>query len=64
MQLHYCLGLINYHTKSDKVRALQDFEKFVESVAKDKFEFQQERAAAYIQGIKKDLSTDKERGKA
>ena len=55
VQLYYCLGVINYYAKEDKIRSLKDFEKFLEEVPSDKFEFQQERSAGIIEKIRKEL---------
>jgi tetratricopeptide (TPR) repeat protein len=57
IQLSYCLGLINYMVKNDYVRALKDFEKFLENVIGQNFEFQQDRARKYVEDINKMLKT-------
>jgi hypothetical protein len=57
IQLSFCLGLINYRVKNDNVRALKDFEKFIENVPEKDFEFQQDSARNYIEEIKKILET-------
>ena len=52
IQLHFCLGLVNFLGKGDYARALQDFEKFLEAASKEQFEEQIRLAEAYIGNIR------------
>jgi len=58
VQLHFCLGLINFFGKQDWARANQDLEKFVALATKDEFAVQVKLAKAYIGTIKGELKRD------
>jgi tetratricopeptide (TPR) repeat protein len=58
VQLYYCLGLINYHAKGDKVRAMQDFKKFLDVVPAASYEIQRSRASKYVDDIMKGVKED------
>ena len=47
-QLHFCLGLINWHAKHDKVQAVQDFEAFLATPQATLFPDEQKLAEAYV----------------
>jgi len=59
IQLHFCLGLINYHAKSDYASAASDFREFLAKLKEDGFPRQAVVArelladcAAKIKGVK------------
>ena len=54
VQLHFCLGFVNYGGKGDKLQALQDFEKFIEITPNGKFIEAQGIAKSYIETISKE----------
>lgn len=62
VQLHFCLGLLNFFSKGDNARALQDFERFLEVTSPDQFCEERRRAEAYIQNIHGHLETAKSGG--
>ncbi len=47
-QLHYCLGFFNWKAKGDLVRALKDFEKFLELRHEDEFNKERELAEKWM----------------
>jgi tetratricopeptide (TPR) repeat protein len=48
VQLHYCLGLINYHLKGDRERAREDFNRFLDSTSEKQFPEQTAKAREYL----------------
>ena len=57
VQLHFCLGFVNYRGKGDKLQALRDFEKFIEITPNGKFIEVQGIAKLYIERISEDLAS-------
>ena len=57
VQLHFCLGLVNYGGKGDKLQALRDFEKFIEITPNGKFIEAQGIAKSYIEIISEKLAS-------
>jgi len=55
VQLYYCLGLINMRGKGDRIKALSDFEYFLNKVKKSQFEAEQKQVRSYIGSIKSEL---------
>jgi len=53
IQLHYCLGLINYHDKCDYISAKKDFEKFIQLTNNGEFGKEISLAEQYLQDIEK-----------
>jgi len=56
IQLHYCLGLINFSAKRDYSRALLDFERFLSNVNVEDFPSQVAKANEYIQSCRERIS--------
>lgn len=59
VQLHFCLGLLNFLGKVDKTRALQDFEKFLEVASPTQFGEEMRLAEVYIETIRGELNAIK-----
>ena len=57
VQLHFCLGFVNYRGKGDKLQALRDFEKFIEITPNGKFIEAQGIAESYIETISEELAS-------
>jgi len=57
VQLHFCIGVLNFFGKEDHVRALQAFERFLEITPSTDFVEQKRLTKAYIQNIHEKLST-------
>ncbi len=57
VQLHFCLGFVNYRGKGDKLQALRDFEKFIEITPNGKFIEAQGIAKSYIEIISEKLAS-------
>ena len=55
VQLHFCLGLLNFFAKGDKARALKDFKKFLEIAPQEKFSEQIRLAESYASSIQQEL---------
>jgi tetratricopeptide (TPR) repeat protein len=51
VQLHYCLGLINYHAKADFMAARRDFSNFLSVCPRDRFAQERAEAADYVAKI-------------
>lgn len=51
VQLYFCLGLINFHTKGDLASAYRDFRKFLEEAPKDIYENEKRIAREYLNKI-------------
>lgn len=58
VQLHLCLGLLNYFAKGDIARALQDLEKFLELSPQGMFDQEKQLAISYINEIRKIQKTN------
>ena len=55
VQLHYCLGLINWHGKGDLVQAVRDMKKFMELASDDDFPEMKRIALANIKTIEGEM---------
>lgn len=56
VQLYYILGLINYYKKQDKIRAMQDFQRFLDLTLSCQFEEQRTKSMDFIKDIRVNLS--------
>lgn len=54
VQLHFCLGLVNYWGKEDLSKATEDFERFLELTDDGAFPEARQLAAEYLDEIKKE----------
>lgn len=61
-QLHFCLGLINWHGKEDKVQAVRDFEAFLAKPNSSDFPEEQKLARDYIQTLNGEIVKDQRNG--
>jgi tetratricopeptide (TPR) repeat protein len=55
IQLHFCLGLLNFFGKDDKARAMQDFEEFLTHTPPDQFVEERRLSGVYIEQIRGQL---------
>ncbi|RPI06106.1 MAG: hypothetical protein EHM64_04115 [Ignavibacteriae bacterium] len=51
IQLYYCLGLINYHSKQDLIAAARDFSQFLAVCPNGQFEEEKREARIYLETI-------------
>ncbi len=58
IQLHFCLGLVNWHAKGDKAQALADFEKFLQVCPPGRFTEETRLAGEYVKNIKAEMKLD------
>jgi hypothetical protein len=56
VQLHYCLGLINWHVKGDFPQAIDDMQKFLELASDEEFPEMKRVAEANIETIRGELN--------
>ncbi|MBI4232723.1 hypothetical protein HY605_05835 [Candidatus Peregrinibacteria bacterium] len=59
VQLHFCLGLVNWHAKDDKKQAVQDFRKFLASNGSQEFPDEVRLAHAYVSTLEGELNKEK-----
>lgn len=55
IQFNFCLGLLNYFAKGDKISALRDFKKFIEANCGVMFDEEKRLAETYIDEINREI---------
>jgi len=60
IQLHFCLGLVNWRAKQDKQRAILDFKNFIEAEGANKFSEELRLAQAYVATLEGELRKEDE----
>jgi hypothetical protein len=55
IQLHFCLGLVNWQGKNDKKRAVGDFKAFIDAGGSERFADECSLARAYIATLEGEL---------
>jgi hypothetical protein len=58
-QFYFCLGLINWNAKQDKVQAIHDFEAFLDATESSLFPKEQKLAKAYIGNLKGQIRNER-----
>ena len=58
VQLHFCLGVINYFAKGDKARALQELERFLEAAPRKAFPDERRRVHLWVPTLKGELRAE------
>ncbi|MEK7263468.1 MAG: hypothetical protein AAB071_03035 [Bacteroidota bacterium] len=57
IQLYFCLGLINYHSKQDREAAKRDFTQFISICNNSLFQEELEEAYSYVEKINQELNS-------